>query len=155
MTWYFYLGAALLLAYLLQSLLGLHWPWLERMQEDNLYKQCSGLLLALYLLHQWTLSLLRAHGSQRAAWSSLNWHKLLGVLAPLVFYLHATEFGYGYLFLLGSVYFANAVVGLCNEETLAIRKLAFFNNWVVTHVSLSVMLVVLSGYHVLISYSYE
>lgn len=152
---YLYVGVLLLLAFWVQYIFELQWEWLETMQNDETLKQCSGFALASFVAHQWYLSRLRMRGCMKTAKSHYSKHKRAGVLASLLFYLHSTQLGYAYLFLLSMVYFANVVVGFCNQETLGIKKRWFYTSWIITHVSLSVVLVVLIGFHVIIAFIYE
>jgi sulfoxide reductase heme-binding subunit YedZ len=151
----FYLGILLLLAFWVQDAFELRWNWLMEMQNNETFKQYTGLMLVMYIGHQWYLSLLRTQGQMQAARSHYQRHKQAGVWATLLFYFHSIQFGYAYLFLLSMVYFANVVLGLFNQETVGIRKKWFYNCWIVGHVSLSVLLVILISYHIFIAFSYE
>ena len=152
---YFYIGIVLLIAFWLQDAFGLKWQWLEQAQSNEIYKQCSGFLLMFYLFHQWLISLLRLHGKIQSAWSNYPWHLWFGALAPLVFYFHSTQFGYAYQFWLSMVYFGTIVIGLLNHETLSIKKMRFYNSWITAHVSSSLFVIVLMGYHIYVVYMYE
>lgn len=46
---YFCLGLLLLTAFALQELGNLNWPWLAKLQADDVYKQLSGYTLVGYL----------------------------------------------------------------------------------------------------------
>jgi methionine sulfoxide reductase heme-binding subunit len=151
----FYLGILLLLAFWVQDAFELRWNWLMEMQNNEPFKQLTGLVLVMYVMHQWYLALLRTQGQMQAARSQYQRHKQAGVWAALLFYFHSIQFGYAYLFLLSMVYFANVVWGLFNQETVRIRKRWFYNTWIVGHVSLSVLLVILISYHIFITFSYK
>lgn len=154
---YFYLGMALFLAFALQDVLQLKWPWLEALQTGESYKRWSGLLLALYLAGQFVLPFLRWQGKLRTAGRHYHLHKLQGTFAPLVFYLHATSIGYAYLLVLSVVYFANFLLGLLNHVMVARPK---FNqryqvSWIIGHVGLSLITVALMLYHIYIVFAYQ
>jgi hypothetical protein len=149
------LGLLLLLAYLLQDLLSLKWPWLVKLQAEETYKQVSGFLLVSFIGYQWRLSLLRAKGQLQIARTKLPKHKLWGTLAPVFFYLHAHQIGYAYLFLLSTVYLANVAVGLLNHEVLQVRQRWFLTGWLVVHVSLAMLLLILVSYHIVIAFYYQ
>ncbi len=151
---YFYLGAGLLLAFFLQDAFTVKWSWLVSMQANELYKQCTGFLLVLYVAHQWRLSWLRVHGRGQTKTCGPR-HKQWGAFAPLLYYFHSTTFGYTYLLFMSAVFFAIVVLGLCNREVLGINTRWLQKGWLVVHVSLSVLLVVLMTYHGYIAFSYE
>ena len=152
---YVSVGILFLLAFWIQYVFELQWEWLVKMQGHETVQQCTGLALASYVAHQWYLSWLRTHGDLKTAKSHYLRHKRAGILASLLFYLHSTQLGYAYLFFLSLVYFANVVLGFCNPETMGIKKRWFYTSWILTHVSLSVLLVILIGFHVCIAFIYE
>jgi hypothetical protein len=145
------IGIALLAAYLGQAWLELEWTWVARVQADDTYKVCSGLVLAGYLLRQSFMGRRRL----RNPIGVLFWHKLGGALAPLVLYVHASRFAYGYLLLLGWMYLGTALLGLLHRRVLRSHARKLFTVWFIVHVTTSASLVVLSGYHVVIALAYE
>jgi hypothetical protein len=147
------LGLMLLVAYLAQDILNLKWPWLVEMQTDETFKRWTGFLLAGYILHQWSFSLGRLKGQSSPI--RLARHTAWGAWAPLVFYIHAHQIGYAYLFLLSTVYLANATIGLLNRVVLGIDRKWFLFGWMVVHVGLSVLLVTLAGYHAFMAFYYQ
>lgn len=147
------LGLVLLACYLAQDILDLKWPWLVEMQTDETFKRWTGFLLTGYILHQWSLSLGRLKGQYSDP--RLVRHMSWGAWAPLVFYLHSHQIGYAYLFLLSTVFLANATMGLLNREVLGIRKKWFLVGWLVVHVTLSVLLVTLASYHAFMAFYYQ
>jgi hypothetical protein len=152
---YFYLGLLLLTAFAIQEFGNLNWPWLAKLQTDDVYKQLSGFALVSYLVHQWRCSMLRNKGLMQKAAKLLHQHKLLGALAPVFFYAHAQHIGYAYLQVLSLAYFAIFITGLCNAEITRIRKHWFQKLWITVHVGLATGLVFLLGYHIYISYAYK
>jgi len=152
---YVSLGLGLLLAFFLQHLFQIKWPLMVALQQHATYKYWSGLLLMTYITYQWYLAFLRMHGRVHAAKRHYKPHKWLGACAPLFFYVHSTQLGYAYLGVLSVMYFANVVLGLCNQEVVQSRKKWFTQSWMVTHVAASVLIVVLMVYHIFISFSYS
>ena len=138
------LGSLLFAAYVIQGL-AFEWPWLLEVQDTDTYKVASGLGLSIYLYSQWSM---RRH-------RHVAWHKLGGALAPLVLYVHASKFGYGYLLLLGLVYLGTMLIGLAHKPVVELKSKGLFTTWFIVHVSTSVILVVLGGYHVVIAIAYE
>lgn len=152
---YFCVGLLLLTAFALQELFALKWPWLVRMQANETFKQITGLVLVSFIAHQWYLSLLRLRGQTELARTKLPAHRRWGAFAPLIFYAHSHRIGHAYLFLLSCIYFANTAIGLCNQEIVHISKKWFLMGWMILHVSLSVFMVILAGYHSFIAFYYE
>lgn len=146
----FVIGATLLFAYLAQDLFALKWNWLEGLQASSSYKAWSGILLTVYLAYQWVLAFYRMSGKMRTAKRRYQWHKYLGILAPLFFYAHATSFGYGHLFLLTTVFLANCAVGLAHREFIPIRSKIYQIAWLISHVSLSLLVIFIVLYHIFI-----
>lgn len=142
-------GACLLALYVAQGCIGFDWPALTALQQDDRYKVMSGCVLALYLLHQSFVARRRIF----APISALFWHKLAGVFAPVLLYVHASRFGYGYLLLLSSVFIGSIGVGLLHR--VAMRRRWLFTTWFILHVATVSSLVVLSGYHAVIALAYE
>lgn len=144
-------GVTLLVAYLGQAYLELEWTWLARQQANDTYKVLSGLAVAGYLLRQSFMGRRRL----RDPIGVLVWHKLGGALAPLVLYLHASRFAYGYLLLLGAIYLVTALIGLLHRAVLRAHARWLFTLWFIVHVASAAILVVLGAYHVYIALAYE
>lgn len=151
---YLWVGLALLVAYILQDILGWKWSWLVEMQRREEYKQLSGLVLVLVFAHQWRLALKRTQGGPSAA-KALIAHRRWGAVAPLFFYLHAHEWGYAYTFALGLTAFAIFGTGLLQETVARLKHPRLTQTWLVGHVALSSALVFLVVYHLFISLWYE
>jgi hypothetical protein len=143
-------GCTTLAGYVIQARSAPAWPWLAELQTHDTYKVASGLVLAAYLIFQWSVASRR----RRDPTGAVVRHKLGGALAPLVLYLHASRFGYGYLALLGFTYLGTAGIGLLHRPVLAHAR-SGFTVWFVVHVATAASLVVLGGYHVVIALAYE
>jgi hypothetical protein len=143
-------GAVLLVAYVAQAALSLELPALVALQAETTYKVGSGCVLAAYLLVQWSLGTRRLY-AQRAVVR----HKVYGALAPVFLYLHATRFAWGYLVWLSAVYLGNVALGLVHRPVVRTPLRRFFAAWFVTHVVLSVILLLLGCYHVAVALAYE
>lgn len=144
-------GATLLALYVGQGVFHLECSALVRVQQDDRYKVVSGGMLAVYLLHQSFMARRRVFDPIGVVF----WHRLAGALAPVVLYLHASRFGYGYLFVLVSLFIGTIGFGLLHGVILRARARWLFTLWFVLHVATSASLVVLSGYHALIALAYE
>jgi hypothetical protein len=143
------IGACMLALYVAQGCLGFEWQPLTTLQQDDRYKVTSGCVLALFLLHNSLVGRRRIF----APISSLFWHKLAGAFAPLILYLHASRFGYGYLLLLSSVFVGTLAIGLFHR--VAMRAKWLFTTWFILHVATASTLVVFAGYHAVIALAYE
>ena len=143
------IGTTLLALYVAQACVGFEWPHLASLQQDDRYKVTSGCVLALYLLHQSFVARRRIF----APITALFWHKLAGALAPVILYLHASHFGYGYLLLLSSAFIGTIGLGLFHRFAMRARWL--FTAWFVLHVATVSTLLVLGGYHAVIALAYE
>ncbi|MBV7333314.1 hypothetical protein KFU94_34780 [Chloroflexi bacterium TSY] len=152
---YFYLGLLLLFAYLMQDLLDIRWVWLMNAQEGESFKRWSGFVLTLYIASQWALSALRMTKNGKAAKRNYKIHNQLGAIAPLFFYIHAMKVGYAYLAILSLIYYTNMVVGLFNPEIINNRNKTFIFYWMIVHVTLSVLVVLLTFYHIFIVFYYQ
>ncbi len=154
---YFYLGLLLTLAFGVQDLFELKWPWLESVQKVENYRIGSGIFLALYILGQFILPVKRWQGKTRDAVRHYKLHKLQGALAPLIFYIHSTQLnGYAYLKLLTYVYFANFLLGLFNHERISNPKFkkTYLFYWLPVHIFLSVILLGIIVFHAYIALAY-
>lgn len=149
-------GVALSIAFLVQAFWAWHWPWLKTLQQNELYRQWSGVFLLLYLIGQFLLPLARRYGSRPLQRRYYRWHHWQGALAPLIYYFHSMQLGYAYLLLLSIVYFANVLVGLSSAEVslkyVTIRNYAYY--WLILHISLSLLTVALVFYHIYIVLAY-
>lgn len=152
---YFYVGLALLAAFLILAFGPWRWPWLTALQNDEVYKQLSGFGLLGLIAYQWRFSALRAAGETRRANAMILRHKWIGALAPVLFYLHAQGFGHAYTQVLGAVFLVIVATGLFNQEISRVRRPWFYPTWIVMHVGSSMLLLALLGYHVYITYVFE
>ena len=156
---FFYLGLILLVLFMIQSIFNLKVPFLVEWQSNGSYKKWSGFVLAFYIGLQWVLPILRMTKRQKLVKRFYPIHKYAGAFAPLIYYFHSMEWGYAYLIVLSTVYFANIVLGLFSLDIVGsqiknYRKQYSFI-WMVLHVSLSLLTVWLMVYHIYIAYAYQ
>lgn len=148
--WTVIIGVIALGAYLVQARWGITWPWLLAQQQDDTYKFVSGAVLAAYLAWQWSLRSRRLVDPVGA----VRRHKLAGAFAPVVLYAHASQFAYGYLFVLALAYLGSTSFGLLHRPAQRRGRRAF-TAWFVTHVASVTLLFFLVAYHVVIAIAYE
>jgi hypothetical protein len=140
--------------FLTQIGLDLEWRPLGVWQGNTGYKIVSGSLLAGFVCFQWLLALLRVNRWARAARALYSWHQTAGACSPVLLFLHSTRLGFGYLFVLSTVYVANNVLGLVSPSAFPRLKM-LLPFWVIAHIALSVLLAVLAVYHAWMALYYE
>jgi len=153
---YVSVGYFLLIAYLLQHFLDIRWERLEIWQADESYKRWSGFILATFMILQWSLTwvkIVKRWSGQVELFTSI--HKWMGALSPIIFYIHATHFGYAYLFFLSTLFFSNIFLAFLNTDQLKLKTEWYINGWMILHVSVSVLLTLLMFYHGFIAYYYK
>ena len=150
------LGLILLSFYFLQFFLKVEWPWLQELQQDQMYKRWSGLGLALIIVFQWVLTLTRVIKKFRKQANNMALiHKWIGALSPLVFFIHSTGMGYGYLLLLSYAFFSNALLGYLNLDVIKNNSDWFFKGWMITHVALSITITIVMFFHIGMVFYYK
>jgi len=143
------IGLVLFCSYLLQDVLGFKLEALETLQSQEMFKRWSGFALALFIAFQWLLTLTRIIPKlKRKSVLFTQIHKWVGVFSPLLFYIHATKYGYGYLALLSYVFFANMLLGTINLDVIKSQKEWIFKFWMIVHVSLSMLITFLLFLHI-------
>ncbi|TXG35357.1 hypothetical protein [Seonamhaeicola maritimus] len=151
-----YLGLFLFVAYFVQFFFKIEWSGLEEFQQDQMYKRWSGLLVALLIVFQWLLSVVRTSKKLRKyAMPMQNVHKWLGALSPLVFYFHSVSLGYGYLLLLSYIFFSNTILGYFNLDVIKSNNETFFKGWMISHVALSLIITILMVFHIVMVFYYK
>jgi hypothetical protein len=149
-------GLILLCAFFLQFFLQLEWSWLFKLQQLELYKRWSGLVLALFINFQWLLTLTRTVKKWRKhAMTMLTIHKWIGAVSPLFFYIHSMGMGYGYLLLLSYIFLANTLLGYFNLDVIKNNSDALFKGWMISHVALSMVVTILMVFHITMVFYYK
>ncbi|MEM6829093.1 MAG: hypothetical protein AAGA66_12930 [Bacteroidota bacterium] len=149
-------GLTLFILFVAQDLFQWKLPALQELQQDEMYRRWSGLVLSLIILFQWTLSLVRS----RPRWEELslkfyNIHNWVGAFTPLLFYLHSTQTGFAYLFVLSITFFGNFLLGTFNLDVLKARSAFIFQAWMILHVAASFFITFLTIYHIWVVFYYE
>lgn len=150
------LGFILLFFYFLQFFLKIEWPWLTEWQQNEMYKRWSGLGLALIIVFQWVLTITRVVKKFRKQANNMALiHKWIGALSPLVFFIHSTGMGYGYLLFLSYIFLSNALLGYLNLDVVKNNSDWLFKGWMITHVALSITITIVMFFHIGMVFYYK
>ncbi|NMH88764.1 hypothetical protein HHX25_14720 [Flavivirga sp. Y03] len=150
------IGLVLVSVFFLQFLLKLEWHWLFELQQQEMYKRWSGLVLALFIAFQWILTLTRViKRFKKHAMSMQAIHKWLGAFSPLFFYMHSMSLGYGYLLLLSYIFFSNTLLGYFNLDIIKNNSDLLFKGWMITHVALSIIVTIMMVFHITMVFYYK
>ncbi|WP_240964544.1 hypothetical protein [Flavivirga algicola] len=134
----------------------LEWHWLFELQQQEMYKRWSGLVLALFIAFQWILTLTRViKRFKKHAMSMQAIHKWLGAFSPLFFYMHSMSLGYGYLLLLSYIFFSNTLLGYFNLDIIKNNSDLLFKGWMITHVALSIIVTIMMVFHITMVFYYK
>lgn len=144
-------GGLLVVGYVAQAVLGLEWPALVALQATARYKVASGTAVLALFGYQSLLGARRTYDPV----GSVARHQWVGALAPIVLYLHAARFGYGYLAVLAVSYLGTVALGVLSRAAASCRARSLYTLWFVTHAALASALVVLAAYHAVIAIAYE
>lgn len=148
------IGLLLLLFYFIQLFIPWHDLALVQWQNQRMVKIITGCTLLFVVMSPWLLTfsrvVLEIGGSQ---WQTLTqWHRWIGTISPIVYFFHSIEPGYGLLLLLTSIFFINHFLASLNNE--APYWIRIFPVWILIHVSLSILIMVLSCYHIYLIAAY-
>ena len=148
-------GLVLIVAYAGLAITGWHWSWLISLQEIELYKQLTGLTMVLLFIAQWRLMVARIRATTgRPVWL-LQSHRNWGVLAPLLLFFHASDFGHAYVQLMSLAFLVLLSLEYLHRPIYRLNQSWLTTSWLVTHVALAAMLMLLVSYHTFNSFYYE
>ncbi len=151
------IGLLLIGLYVFQYVADFKWLWLEELQTDKSYKNWSGLVIFIYILFQWLLTIVRHvfKLTTEQCRPYLQLHKYLGIISPILFYFHSADPGYAFLFILSVVFFANALIGLINTKNDMLQTKWLYLLYIASHVILSVTILFLTFIHIWVVFSYN
>lgn len=152
---YLLVGSILVVLYFTQLTLNLRWEWLASLQSGEVYRQFTGFLLLAYVLMQSRLGLHRLRKKNKKYRFLFKQHKLHGVLAPLIFYIHSIDIGFAYQTVLVFIFLGNSIVGYLNPQSIAIRNKRYILSWTILHIVLAILTLVLMLFHIYIVYYYS
>ena len=152
---YLVLGMSLVTLFTAQLLLGLRWEWLVQLQADEVYRQITGYLLLAYILLQSRLGIKRLCQHLNSLRKEFDSHKIQGVFAPVLFYIHSTEVGFAYQMFFAFVFLGNCIVGYMNPHALKCGNRLYLMSWTITHISLAILTLALMSFHIFVVYTYS
>ncbi|WP_245683463.1 hypothetical protein [Pseudotamlana agarivorans] len=134
----------------------MQWTWLFELQQQELFKRWSGLVLALFIAFQWLLTFTRVIKKLRKhAMTTQSMHKWIGAISPLLFYIHSMTFGYGYLLMLSYIFFTNTLIGYFNLDVIKNNSDLLFKSWMIVHVALSIIVTIIMVFHITMVFYYK
>ncbi len=148
-------GILLIGGFAAQAIWGWRWSWLAGLQEEEVYKQITGLVLVLFFVMQWRLSLARMQPGGRPVAALLAEHRARAVIGPLLLYLHAISFGHAYVRVMSLAFLGLMALGFLQQSITRLRRGWMSTGWLVAHVALAAMLVFLISYHAFNAFYYE
>jgi methionine sulfoxide reductase heme-binding subunit len=149
-------GSILFACFLAQDFFDLKWEYLLQLQDDQMYRRWSGLVLSVIILFQWTLSIVRSTPKwEELSLTFYNIHNWMGAFTPLLFYFHSMKLGFAYLFVLSLTFFGNFLLGMLNLDVIKNKSQLIFQGWMITHVACSLFITFLTIYHVWVVFYYE
>ncbi|MCH8142152.1 MAG: hypothetical protein IH908_11215, partial [Proteobacteria bacterium] len=141
--------------YLLQSALDWGFSAIIALQQIDAYRFTTGSLLIAFIGYQWYMPYLKL--TRRLALTATERHSYLGMLAPVLLYLHSVSLGFAYTVVLSSLFVFNTMVGAV-DKTL-IRNLQQRENyqriWLMVHVPSSCLITVLALIHLVYALAYK
>jgi hypothetical protein len=153
---YLITGAVLFLLYILQDVLNIRWHYLHALQLEEGFKRWSGLCLLFFIILQWSLTISRVKKRlEPYAPFILKLHKWMGAFSPLLFYIHSMKFGFAYLFLLSITFFTNMLLGFVHVDIIKTKAYWYFQGWMIAHVAFSLIITLLSLFHIWIVFYYN
>jgi len=151
------IGLILLGLYFVQYFYTLKFDFLENLQNDSTYRHWSGLVLFLLILHQWLLPLYRVVYDMKedVLEKKVNIHNWVGVVSPLVFFLHSANPGFGLLIILTVIFFINYSFGLLNLIDSLKQHVRILRIGIAFHILFSVTLLMLTFLHIWLVFYYN
>lgn len=152
---YFRIGLAILLLATLSFLSDARLLLQGPIAEWFTWQILSGFTLSLLLAFQFALLFARLFGTAEQVRRHYHWHRYLGIALTVLFALHAVRFGYAWTSALSLLFFASALSGLMNRETMRYRNKALYLFWYGIHVAVSTILVPVAVLHIWVALAFK
>gem|GEM_PF-287194 len=142
--------------YLLQNVFDWGLPFMAALQESDGYKIITGSLLIALIGYQWYLPYLRLTGDLAAQTASQR-HSYVGVLAPMLLYLHSISLGVAYTIVLSLLFVLNTMVGAVGGLAMRNpgRRQRMQRILLMVHVPASCLLTVVALIHMVYALAYK
>ncbi|MEJ7646094.1 MAG: hypothetical protein WKF87_15980 [Chryseolinea sp.] len=153
---YLIIGPGLIVCYALQYTFYPESQAFVTFQNDGTYKLVTGLLLLLLILTQWGLTFARVTKLTSAKCEmTLSFHKWSGAISPLLLFIHSIKIGNGYLAILTLTFITNLVLGFLSIGKSKPIHIRYFQTWVLLHSVFSVVVLVLTFFHIWVVVYFE
>jgi sulfoxide reductase heme-binding subunit YedZ len=151
------IGLILFSLYIFQYIALIEFEYLENLQRNSIYRHWSGLALFLLILYQWLLPIYRVVYDMKgkAIEKKTTVHNWVGVVSPLVFFLHSTKPDYGLLLILTVLFFLNLSFGLLSYTNSSNNQVKYYQFGIAVHILLSVSIMILTLLHIWIVFYYN
>lgn len=147
-------GGVLWIFWIAQNYWPLNIPAFETIRVTFTYRLATGSFLVAFIAFQWSLAYYRQTGQVGAAAHNLLWHRRLGAIAPILYFLHAPRFGYGFLALLSASFLTNAALATFGYER-SLRSKYLWLTWLLTHIIAACLVVALAAIHITTAVYFE
>jgi hypothetical protein len=127
---------------------------LVTLQANFTYIQVSGILLLGAILWQWRLLLVRLNKDRRNFEITKSVHMWFGIMLPVLFYVHSIKLGYAYESVLVSCLFITTISGLLSPQSINLKTKYYVFYWLIVHVVCATSTLLLSVYHLYVTYFY-
>jgi hypothetical protein len=112
------------------------------------YKTVTGILLAVYILAQWRVSKLKfTNQSASQIREAISLHKILGLVGPIVFLIHAQKMGFGYLRSLSICFFITFTIGIFYDRIIKLKNPIITKVALITHIGSSTIMMAIIVFH--------
>jgi len=149
------LGIFLFALLIAQYIIPIQWQQLAELQSIELYKQLTGFAIFCFIMLQWRLAHLRTENRTKEARENLNTHQWLGVLAPVLVFIHSTQTGHEHQTALLFLFIATVFTGLFSFHTIKIRKQWFIFGWTIFHITFATATIALLSFHIYVVFWYS
>jgi len=123
------------------------------LQQNGLYKQFTGLIMFGFILYQWHFAFARKDRTCSVK-DKLFIHKMVGLLMPILLFIHTMQYGYAYQTLIWGIFVTHCTIGFLNPDFLKLKHPSLRLFWFAVHIGLSVMVSGLLFYHLYVVYYY-
>ena len=141
--------------YILQSTLDWGLSAVIALQQIDAYRFTTGSLLIAFIGYQWYMPYLRL--TRRLAVTATQRHSYLGMIAPILLYLHSVSTGFAYTVVLSSLFVFNAMVGAVDKTLIRNleRRQRFHRLRLLAHIPSSCLITVLALIHMVYALAYK